>query len=303
MSYSREEVKAITDKILNMAKADAVEVDFQGGERSATRYANSSITANLIEHDQQVSITVYYGQKSASTVTHQFDDASLKTAIEEAQILAKRKPDNPETMPLVKPPQNYVPVDAVIDRTVNFGPAERAAMVKKSLDICEKKGVVGAGYIPKLHWTDRDGQQRGTVLVLPLCRSQLHPHLPYARRHRLRLGRADRPQGREPDRPGVDHRDGRKQGAQVAEAARHRTGRLHGDPRTAPGRTFSLAADDGDGRAVGRGRPQLHERRGTWPDQGGAEAVRRQRHASGASSITRCCGSRQSARTAWPRRT
>ena len=45
MSYSREEVKAITDKILNMAKADAVEVDFQGGERSATRYANSSITA------------------------------------------------------------------------------------------------------------------------------------------------------------------------------------------------------------------------------------------------------------------
>ncbi len=54
MSYSREEVKAITDKILNMAKADAVEVDFQGGERSATRFANSTITANLIEHDQQV---------------------------------------------------------------------------------------------------------------------------------------------------------------------------------------------------------------------------------------------------------
>ena len=198
MSYSREEVKAITDKILNMAKADAVEVDFQGGERSATRYANSSITANLIEHDQQVSITVYYGQKSASTVTHQFDDASLKTAIEEAQILAKRKPDNPETMPLVKPPQNYIPVDAVIDRTANFGPAERAAMVKKSLDICEKKGVVGAGLHPEAALDDGDGQQRGAVLVLPLRRGQLHPHLPHAGRHRLRLGGADRPQGREP---------------------------------------------------------------------------------------------------------
>ena len=89
MSYSRDQVKAITDKILNMAKADAVEVDFSGGERSATRYANSSITANLIEHDQQVQITVHYGQKSASTVTHQFDDASLKTAIDEAQTLAQ----------------------------------------------------------------------------------------------------------------------------------------------------------------------------------------------------------------------
>ena len=53
MSYSRDEVKQITDKVLNMCKADAVEVRFSGGERSATRFANSSITANLIEHDQE----------------------------------------------------------------------------------------------------------------------------------------------------------------------------------------------------------------------------------------------------------
>ena len=58
MSYSRDEVKTITDKVLNMCKADAVEVRFSGGERSATRFANSSITANLIEHDQEVSVTV-----------------------------------------------------------------------------------------------------------------------------------------------------------------------------------------------------------------------------------------------------
>jgi predicted Zn-dependent protease len=88
MSYSREDVKAITDKVLNMAKADAVEVRFSGGERSATRYANSTI-ANLVEHDQEVQITVFYGQKSASTSTHQFDDASLKSAIAQAQRTGK----------------------------------------------------------------------------------------------------------------------------------------------------------------------------------------------------------------------
>src|SRR3954454_6032998 len=152
MSYPREEVKAITDKVLNMAKADGVEVAFAGGERSATRYANSTITANLVEHDQQVTITVYYGQKSASTSTHQFDDASLKTAIEQAQELARRRPDNPELMPLVKPPQDYVTVDGALPSAVEFGPAERARMVAQSVAICEKKGVLGAGYIPKLHW-------------------------------------------------------------------------------------------------------------------------------------------------------
>src|SRR6185312_1354808 len=154
MSYSRDEVKAVTDKILNMAKADAAEVEFSGGERSATRYANSTITANLIEHDQEVTITVRYGQKSASTTVHQFDDASLKRAIGEAQTLAKERPDNPELMPLVKPPQDYVEVDAALPAAVNFGPAERARLVKQSVDVCEKHGVLGAGYIPKMHWTD-----------------------------------------------------------------------------------------------------------------------------------------------------
>jgi predicted Zn-dependent protease len=161
MSYSREQVKAITDKVLNMAKADGVEVSFSGGERSATRYANSTITANLVEHDQSVSITVYYGQKSASTSTHQFDDASLKSAIDMAQELARRRPDDPELMPLVKPPQDYLPIEAALPQAVEFGPAERARLVKQSVDVCEKKGVLGAGYIPKMHWTDALANSEG----------------------------------------------------------------------------------------------------------------------------------------------
>ena len=161
MSYSRDDVKAITDKVLNMCKADAVEVQFSGGERSATRYANSSITANLIENDQEVQITVRYGQKSASATTHQFDDDTLRRTIDGAQALAKRKPDNPELMPLIKPPQQYVEVDAALPSAVNFGPAERAKMVKVSTDICEKRGVLGAGYIPKFDWVDASANSEG----------------------------------------------------------------------------------------------------------------------------------------------
>jgi predicted Zn-dependent protease len=161
MSYSRDEVKQVTDKVMNMCQADAVEVAFSGGERSATRYANSSITANLIENDQQVNITVYYGQKSASATTHQFDDASLKRTIDAVQALAKRRPDNPELMPPVKPPQEYKDVEAALPSAVNFGPAERAEMVRQSVEVCEKLGVLGAGYIPKFHWTEAIANSAG----------------------------------------------------------------------------------------------------------------------------------------------
>ena len=55
--YTREEAKAIVDKVLNMAKADAVEVNLTGGERSGTRWANSSITTNLVQYDRQLTAT------------------------------------------------------------------------------------------------------------------------------------------------------------------------------------------------------------------------------------------------------
>jgi predicted Zn-dependent protease len=151
--YSREEIKALTDRVLNMTNADAVEVSFDGGERSATRWANSSITVNLVQYDQQLSLNVRHGQKQGTASTREFDDDSLKAMVDEAQEAAQKARDNPNLTPLVKGPQDYIKVDAVLQKTADFGPGERAAWVRQSVDICEKKGVLGAGYIPKAYQT------------------------------------------------------------------------------------------------------------------------------------------------------
>jgi predicted Zn-dependent protease len=159
--YSREEIKALTDKVLNMAKADAVEVEFNGGERSGTRWANSTITVNLVQLDQQVSVTVRHGQKSGTASTREFDDESLKAMVDEANEAAQTARDNPNLPPLVKGPQDYVPVDAALPAMVNFGPGERAEMVKKSVAVCDKKGALGSGYIPKNYQTTCSANSEG----------------------------------------------------------------------------------------------------------------------------------------------
>jgi predicted Zn-dependent protease len=151
--YSRDEIKALTDRVLNMVKADGVEVSFDGGERSATRWANSSITVNLVQYDQQITLNLRHGQKLGTASTREFDHESLKAMIDEAEEAAQKARDNPNLPALVKGPQDYVNVDAVIGRTADFGPGERAAWVRQSVDICEKKGVLGAGYIPKAYQT------------------------------------------------------------------------------------------------------------------------------------------------------
>src|SRR5215831_16038245 len=130
--YSREEVKALTDKVLNMAKADAVEVEFTGGERAGTRWANSTITVNLVQLDQQLSVNLRLGNKVGTASTREFDDDSLRAMIDEAADAAKTARENPNLAPLVKGPQHYVDVDAALPPMVNFGPGERAEMVRKS---------------------------------------------------------------------------------------------------------------------------------------------------------------------------
>src|SRR6476659_2468451 len=147
--YSREEIKGLTDKVLNMAKADGVEVEFNGGERAGTRWANSTITVNLVQLDQQLSVNVRLGSKVGSASTREFDDDSLKAMVDEATEAANAARENPNLQPLVKGPQDYIPVDAALSPMVYFGPGERAESVRKSVAVCDKKGALGSGYIPK----------------------------------------------------------------------------------------------------------------------------------------------------------
>ena len=159
--YSREEVKAITDRVLNMAsKASGAEVDFSGGERSATRFANSTITANMVQFDRQVSVSVRQGTKVGNASTRQFDDASLQSMVNEAMGAAEKARENANLQPLLGP-QEYVPVDAALPAGVNFGPAERARLAKQSIDVSDKMNTVGSGYIPKNHQTTCTANSNG----------------------------------------------------------------------------------------------------------------------------------------------
>jgi len=158
--YSREEVKAITDRVIDMAKADAVEVEFNGGERSATRFANSNITANMVQFDRNVAITVYLGNKAGTATVRDFDDATLKQAVADALKRAGEARESQDA-PVLLGPQEYEPIDAALPSGVNYGPAERAKAVRQSLDICARKGVLGSGYIPKVYQTTCSANSKG----------------------------------------------------------------------------------------------------------------------------------------------
>ena len=92
--YTREQVRALTDRIFNMVTgADAVQVEVDAGEQSGTRWANSSITTNLVRYDREVTITVRVGGRQGSASTMDFGDAGLQDAIDEAMAEARGEGD------------------------------------------------------------------------------------------------------------------------------------------------------------------------------------------------------------------
>src|SRR5215212_9507414 len=158
--YTREQVKTIVDKVINMAKADSVEVNLTGVERSGTRWANSSITTNLVQYDRQLTVTVRVGPKQGNATTRDFADAGIQKMIDEAVAEAQKANDSPN-LPELLGPQEYIPVEGALPSTIAYGPAARARMVKDSIDTAEKMGVLGAGFIPKNDLTTCNANSKG----------------------------------------------------------------------------------------------------------------------------------------------
>ena len=150
--FTREESKALTQKVLDMASPNAAEVVLTGSERSGTRWANSAITVNLVQFDRQLSVTVRVGNRQGTANTRDFSDEGLRAMVAEATGNAERANES-RNLPELLGPQEYLPVDAALPQMVTFGAAERAQMVRESIDIADDKRVLGYGYIPKVDQT------------------------------------------------------------------------------------------------------------------------------------------------------
>lgn len=146
--YTREEFRALAQRILDMAGPDEAQVDLRGSERSGTRWANSSITVNLVQYDRMATLTVHRNQRVGSASTRDWSDDGLRALVVEARADADAS-EARETLPELLGPQPYLEVDAALPDMIDFGPGGRAELVKQSLDRSEAMGVIGYGYIPK----------------------------------------------------------------------------------------------------------------------------------------------------------
>lgn len=146
MIWTKEQAKALADRALGLSKAEQTSVSINGSERASVRFARNSVTTAGATAGVTLAITSRFGKRSGTVTTARFDDASLQTALRNAEEIAKVSPENPEAMPPLGP-QTYTPATAYFDDVASATPEWRASSVGTAIDLAKKKDLVTAGFV------------------------------------------------------------------------------------------------------------------------------------------------------------
>jgi predicted Zn-dependent protease len=143
---SRDEMKALTDRILGFAKADQTRVSVRSGVSGFTRTAMNRITTAGSTTDVSVRITSAVGKRVASVETNRLDERSLEQAVRDSETLARLSPENPEYLPEPSP-HPYVEVNGYYPSTGDLTTEDRARAASLVLQRSKSADTVAAGFI------------------------------------------------------------------------------------------------------------------------------------------------------------
>src|SRR5215831_18929989 len=145
MLLSEKEIKSVCDQLLSSCKADDAAVSVDSEDYSHLRFAANGFTTSGRREDASASISVWIDGKRGSASANDLEPASLRSAVEQAEQLARISPVDKEYMPTLGA-QTYKPVSGYVEATANLSLDERARAVDAIIRSCEKQKVIGAGF-------------------------------------------------------------------------------------------------------------------------------------------------------------
>jgi predicted Zn-dependent protease len=132
--------------IARSTKGVAASVALRGSQGGNTRFAVNEISSSSNAERLTLSVTVQFGQRSASASTNQLDDRAIEDVVSRAIRMARLAPENPEAMPPLGR-QKYALVKGASDpATVKHTPAARAKAVGAAIAAGDAAKVTIAGF-------------------------------------------------------------------------------------------------------------------------------------------------------------
>jgi predicted Zn-dependent protease len=146
MTWTAEEAKDLSRRILSVSKVDECEATLIEEESSHTRFAANDVTTSGTSRGVAVTITSREAGRSGTVTTNETDPEALKRAVARSEELMSVALVDPESVEAIGP-QHYESIAAAwSDDTAKAGAAERAAGVRAALEAGRSKSLESSGF-------------------------------------------------------------------------------------------------------------------------------------------------------------
>ncbi len=142
---SEDQALSLIETVIQQSEAEAVFVSISNSEEALTRYSENQITQNVSSTKFSLSITSYFGKRSASSSTTEFDPDGIKATLKRSQELARIAPEDPEWVPLLEPQPYENRIPAFDQATACFSPLQRGERVQTVCNLSAEAQVEGSG--------------------------------------------------------------------------------------------------------------------------------------------------------------
>jgi predicted Zn-dependent protease len=131
---TEEECLYLEELILKKSQGEDIFIQINDNNNTLSRFSENQICQNIDKKRFNLTITSYFGKKSASASTNQKDIDSVLHTLKQSEELAHFAPEDPEWVNML-PPQNYDErIPAFIEKTATISPLETGNIIK---EVCQ----------------------------------------------------------------------------------------------------------------------------------------------------------------------
>ncbi|MGD2180763.1 TldD/PmbA family protein [Lusitaniella coriacea] len=140
-----DETLSLIESVIQQSEAEGVFVSLDEEESALTRFSENQIAQNVNTHRFQLSITSYFGKRSATSTTTDLEPDAIARTLRRSEELARFAPEDPEWVPLLEP-QTYDDRAPGFDRaTATLSPLKRGETIERVCTLSKRAGVEGSG--------------------------------------------------------------------------------------------------------------------------------------------------------------
>lgn len=127
------------------SQADGIFVSLSASETALSRFSENQISQNVRKNTFSLTVTSYFGKRSASASTTELDRSAIAQTVARAENLARIAPEDPEWVELL-PQQTYSERTPAFDSaTATLSPLKKGEIIQQVCSLSKEAGVNGSG--------------------------------------------------------------------------------------------------------------------------------------------------------------